>query len=56
MNQIANLPTIDIIGDFGAKDWWRAERDNFNNISQNSLNISIQVALELIKTELAKTK
>jgi hypothetical protein len=54
MNMIADLPTIDIIGDFSAKDWWHTDKDNFQNISENSLNVSIQVALEIIKTQLAK--
>ena len=54
MNMIADLPTIDLIGDFGSKTWWHTNRDNFDNISENSLNVSIQVALEIIKHQLAK--
>jgi glutaminyl-peptide cyclotransferase len=54
MNQIAHLPTIDIIGDFSSKTWWHTKNDNLNNISENSLNVSIQVALEIIKEELGK--
>lgn len=54
MNQIAHLPTIDIIGDFTSKTWWHTSKDNLNNISENSLNISIQVALEILKEELGK--
>ena len=55
MNKIADLPTIDLIGDFSNKDWWHTEKDNFSIISQKSLNLSIQVALDLIQTELAKS-
>lgn len=54
MNMIAKLPTIDIIGDFSAKTWWHTNRDNMDNISENSLNVSIQVALEIIKHQLEK--
>jgi hypothetical protein len=52
MNMIAKLPTINLIGDFSNKTWWHTNRDNFDNISENSLNISIQVALEIIKHQL----
>jgi len=54
MNKVADLPAIDLIGDFSNKDCWHIEKDNFSIISQKSLNLSIQVALELIQTELAK--
>lgn len=54
MNVIAELPTIDIIGDFSSKPWWHTTNDNINNISENSLNVSIQVAIEIIKTQLKK--
>ncbi len=56
MNMIAHLPTIDLIGDFSSKKWWHTNNDNFDNISENSLNISIQVALEIIKEQLGKVK
>jgi|GEM_PF-368495 len=55
MNMIADLPTMDLIGDFSAKSWWHTNRDNLDNISENSLNVSIQVALEIIKHQLAKS-
>ncbi len=54
MNEIAGLPTIDIIGDFSSKDWWHTTDDNLSNISQNSLNVSIQVALEIMNAQLLK--
>ncbi|MGJ8656669.1 MAG: M28 family peptidase [Akkermansiaceae bacterium] len=54
MNMIADLPTIDLIGDFSSKTWWHTNKDNFDNISENSLNVSIQVALEIIKDQLTK--
>ncbi len=54
MNVIAELPTIDIIGNFSAKSWWHTTNDNLDNISKNSLNVSIQVALEIIKDQIAK--
>ena len=51
MNVIADVPTIDLIGNFSAKTWWHTKDDNFDNISENSLNVSIQVALEIIKQQ-----
>lgn len=54
MNKIADLPTMDLIGDFSAKGWWHTEKDDFQNISENSLNVSIQVALETIRVQLVK--
>ena len=54
MNKIADLPTMDLIGDFSTKSWWHTDKDNFQNISENSLNISIQVALEIMRAQLEK--
>lgn len=54
MNMIADLPTMDLIGDFSSKTWWHTPQDNLDNISENSLNISIQVALEIIKDHASK--
>lgn len=56
MNEIAGVPTIDIIGDFSSKDWWHTSDDNLSNISQSSLNVSIQVALEIINAQMLKNK
>ncbi len=56
MNKIADLPTMDLIGNFSAKNWWHTKKDNLENISENSLNVSIQVALEIMKDQLAPTK
>lgn len=54
MNKIADLPTMDLIGDFQAKNWWHTKNDNIGIISENSLNVSIQVALEVMKHQMAK--
>lgn len=57
MNNIANVPTIDLIGDFGNKrEWWHTKNDNIDLISKESLSVSIQFALELMMDVAAKTK
>jgi len=51
MNELAKVPTIDIIGDFGSpsNNWWHTNGDNFSNISSKSLSTSIQLTLELMR-------
>ncbi len=48
MNEIAKVPTIDIIGDFNRTSWWHTTNDSFDIISEDSLATSIKFALELI--------
>ena len=42
LNQVG-IPTIDLIGDFQASDWWHTPKDNLSNISPESLAISKEV-------------
>ncbi|MDP0491941.1 MAG: M28 family peptidase [Verrucomicrobiota bacterium JB023] len=42
LNQ-AGIPTIDLIGDFSASNWWHTERDNIGILSAESLEITRQV-------------
>lgn len=51
MNEVAKVPTIDLIGDFASPSnrWWHTNDDNFSNISQKSLATSIQLAMELMR-------
>ncbi len=56
MNDIAKVPTINIIGDFSRKNWWHTDDDNFDIVSEKSLTISIQFTLELMMDMDAKTK
>ena len=52
MNVIAKIPTIDIIGDFSSNKWWHTSADSIDLISEESLSMSIQVALEIISNQL----
>lgn len=52
MNEVANIPTIDIIGDFSSNLWWHTSADNMQLISEESLSMSIQMALEIISNQL----
>ncbi len=56
LNNVAKVPTIDIIGDFPRKSWWHTTNDNMDIISQRSLSTSIQFTLELINSHLKKIK
>ena len=51
MNEIAKVPTIDIIGDFASPSnrWWHTTGDDFSNISKKSLSTSIQLTIELMR-------
>lgn len=44
----AGIPTIDIIGDFSASNWWHTSRDNMDLISPQSLEISFQVVRSML--------
>lgn len=48
MNQIARIPTLDLIGDFTANKWWHTSNDDIHLISKESLTMSIRVTLEII--------
>lgn len=52
MNEIANIPTIDIIGDFNKSKWWHTPDDNLEIISEESLSMSIQMTLEILSNQL----
>ncbi len=42
------IPTLDIIGDFSNLPWWHTPSDNLQNISPESLDVSIRVTLRLL--------
>lgn len=44
----AGIPTVDIIGDFGSRRWWHTTADSIQNISPESLDVSIRVTLRLL--------
>ena len=58
MNDIAKVPTIDLIGEFSPpkNKWWHTKNDNFSIISQKSLSTSIQFTLEMIQIRLKALK
>eukprot|EP00112_Aurelia_sp_Birch-Aquarium-sp1_P007043 Seg17692.1 transcript_id=Seg17692.1/GoldUCD/mRNA.D3Y31 product="Glutaminyl-peptide cyclotransferase" protein_id=Seg17692.1/GoldUCD/D3Y31 len=56
MNDIANIPTIDIIGDFANSDWWHTKDDDLSLTSKDSLSISLKVALGIFNDQLDKLK
>ena len=44
----AGIPTIDLIGDFGATSWWHTPKDNLSLISPESLAITKEVVEEML--------
>ncbi|MDA0767968.1 MAG: M28 family peptidase [Verrucomicrobia bacterium] len=38
-----SIPTLNIVGDFAATNWWHNSRDNLDNISPDSLDTTIRV-------------
>ncbi|MFC4995079.1 M28 family peptidase [Rubritalea tangerina] len=52
MNVIANIPTIDLIGDFNKNSWWHTSNDTLDIISKESLSMSIQMTLEILSNQL----
>lgn len=52
LNEIARVPTINIIGDFTAFDWWHTKDDNLDLISPKSLKMSIEMTLEILSNHL----
>lgn len=46
------IPTIDLIGDFGANKWWHTTDDNLDIISKDSLSKSIRITLLIIEDQL----
>lgn len=42
------IPTLDIIGDFANRPWWHTSSDGINNLSSESLDVSIRVTLRLL--------
>ncbi len=49
---IADIPTIDLIGDFSANKWWHTSADNMDIISEKSLSMSIHMTLEILSNHL----
>lgn len=47
--QLAGVPSIDIIGDFSRGGWWHTPKDNLHLLSEESLEISIRVTLEMLR-------
>lgn len=46
----AQVPTIDIIGDFSSHNWWHQHGDSsLNNVSADSLQISYEVTLAVLR-------
>jgi hypothetical protein len=54
MNEIARVPTIDLIGDFSKNKWWHTSGDNFDLISKSSLEMSILVTLEILSDQFSR--
>lgn len=52
MNEIARIPTIDLIGDFKKNTWWHTSDDSIDIISKSSLSMSIQMTLEILSNQL----
>lgn len=52
MNEIARIPTIDLIGDFKKNTWWHTSGDSIDIISKSSLSMSIQMTLEILSNQL----
>ncbi|MGJ8674072.1 M28 family peptidase [Rubritalea sp.] len=53
MNEIARIPTIDLIGDFSSSKWWHTSSDKLDIISKNSLGMSILVTFEILADQLS---
>jgi glutaminyl-peptide cyclotransferase len=49
---IANIPTIDLIGDFSANKWWHTSADSMDIISKKSLSMSIHMTMEILSNHL----
>jgi len=49
---IADIPTIDLIGNFSANKWWHTSADNMDLISKKSLSMSIHMTLEILSNHL----
>jgi glutaminyl-peptide cyclotransferase len=45
----AGMPTVDLIGDFSRGGWWHTPGDNMKIISPKSLDISMRVALRMLR-------
>ena len=52
MNEVANIPTIDIIGDFTKNKWWHTSADSLDIISEESLSMSTEMTLEILSNQL----
>ncbi|MFC5049506.1 M28 family peptidase [Rubritalea spongiae] len=53
MNEIARIPTIDLIGDFSSNKWWHTSGDNLDLISPKSLEMSIHLTLEILADQIS---
>lgn len=54
LNEVG-IPTIDLIGDFKNSDWWHTPKDNLDNISAESLEITRQVVTEMLRELLLRS-
>jgi glutaminyl-peptide cyclotransferase len=52
MNEIANIPTLDLIGDFASSAWWHTPQDNLSLISPDSLKMSVLICLEIVADQI----
>jgi acetylornithine deacetylase/succinyl-diaminopimelate desuccinylase-like protein len=53
---LAGVPTVDIIGDFSVGGWWHTPADSLELISPESLDLSIRVALRVLRDQLQTAK
>jgi acetylornithine deacetylase/succinyl-diaminopimelate desuccinylase-like protein len=53
---LAGIPTVDIIGNFSKGGWWHTPGDSLELISAESLDISIRVALRMLRAQLKPAK
>lgn len=54
MNEIARIPTIDLIGDFSANKWWHTSGDNMDLISKKSLKKSLTLTLKILADQITR--
>lgn len=54
LNEVG-IPTIDLIGDFQASEWWHTPKDNLDLISAESLEITRQVVTEMLRELLLRS-
>jgi glutaminyl-peptide cyclotransferase len=47
---LAGIPSIDVCGNYGEFPWWHTPGDNLENLSAESLDISVRVTVDMIGT------